>query len=1254
MWKWLKRLLAGGGVLILVVLMGFIPISLAPLRDTIRDLSYAALGVEIDIAGSLYVRLGLSPSISGADISVGVPEADSKHTPAPLVSVSLLQVSPGLFDILRGDIYFKEIEIDGVDVDYCASLPVSKADTDETAELPSLAFDYIGVTDIRAFCGDANTADAQSFDISKIQAELPVKGAVLISAEAQLADLPVKALIESGNLNELLRDLSDIPLQITADLATLSLNLNAQLQSLESDPRVTGQLTINADDPDWLAGFGGAGMPELGALTGGLLISAGMSEIELSQLALRIANAPVLESEVALVEGVITADLDSGVIKLIDAQLQAVGSELRLNARLEAKATCPKFVISSAATDIDLQAVGEIIQQQVPEAPELGGVIGALNLQAESCGQDLEEHIRSMLVHTRLANVGLAVNRERLPVVATSLTLDTGWAAPVQMEFTGEVLGELTTAAVSGGTVESLISGAAAPLNAQLLGAGAEMRFNGRTGIGSALDAYTSGIAEFLDLIAKGDQPFLEGEVSVAVLHIGSLHGLLGVAADSDLAFSSGSRIFVTTRRLVTEKFAIQLGDSDLRGKVDFIFGDGRPTATITARSDLLDVEEMASLLPETDGASELAPNERKTAQPFNLDRAFVGSDINLPAINVDVLLEEITGSPLLIQQVAIGGQLQDQRIKEARLSLLVEETPFRGGLNTDLRSARKYLDAHFGAENVDLDRILEALGLPGDQSIEVARTDTRFSASGKSIREFIKTSHLDIDIRSLRWADKQMDDESSLDIDLEHILISMTPEQHLVWQSEGYINKVRVNGWAATPSLYDLLGTESVIPFQMVVGAKDYTVMLAGSADRGNTDFLGANVVLSGMHTFTPMDQIPALESPLAGFELGANFQAYENGDFASQLRVKKGSSQIEGSARIGGKDGRQKLDIELNAPKIQTEDFVQLVQQWREARQFQADGEPAIDAVDTNNTAAGRLEPDEGNLLLIVDDYIDQFVERRDLELRLNVADLSAKDSQLGNATLRLQLDQEQFRLDPLQVSYADGEVNASYVASTADESFDAQLDVEIDNLEIGGLLPLLNPDIDIATVLYLDADLAANAPSKQVLGENINGEISLLLIPEEVDASILDLWATNLVLALLPTPDTGGDKTLNCMVARFDAEDGIIKSKSILLDSTDIIVRGRGSIDIPRQQLDLLAAPQAKRERFFSVSTPVRVTGPWDDFQIGVEPGGFIGTMFRWYMALIYVPFKWLTGERFPADGLETCFNELDLEVPPELAR
>jgi hypothetical protein len=78
-------------------------------------------------------------------------------------------------------------------------------------------------------------------------------------------------------------------------------------------------------------------------------------------------------------------------------------------------------------------------------------------------------------------------------------------------------------------------------------------------------------------------------------------------------------------------------------------------------------------------------------------------------------------------------------------------------------------------------------------------------------------------------------------------------------------------------------------------------------------------------------------------------------------------------------------------------------------------------------------------------------------------------------------------------------------------------------------------------------------------------------------------------------------------------------------------------------------MIVAPQAKREKFFSVSTPVAITGSWDDFRIGVGLGGAMATLFRWYMALIYVPYKWLTGERFPADGLATCFNATKWELP-----
>jgi len=81
-----------------------------------------------------------------------------------------------------------------------------------------------------------------------------------------------------------------------------------------------------------------------------------------------------------------------------------------------------------------------------------------------------------------------------------------------------------------------------------------------------------------------------------------------------------------------------------------------------------------------------------------------------------------------------------------------------------------------------------------------------------------------------------------------------------------------------------------------------------------------------------------------------------------------------------------------------------------------------------------------------------------------------------------------------------------------------------------------------------------------------------------------------------------------------------------------------------DLAKRQLDLLIAPQAKREKFLNISTPIAVTGSFNDYQVGVAPGGFLTTMFRWYYGLIYVP-----GERYPPDGISTCYSAMNWDLP-----
>jgi hypothetical protein len=234
--------------------------------------------------------------------------------------------------------------------------------------------------------------------------------------------------------------------------------------------------------------------------------------------------------------------------------------------------------------------------------------------------------------------------------------------------------------------------------------------------------------------------------------------------------------------------------------------------------------------------------------------------------------------------------------------------------------------------------------------------------------------------------------------------------------------------------------------------------------------------------------------------------------------------------------------------------------------------------------------------------------------------VDDLYAGESPLGHAELHLYVDENDFRLQPLEFVLPGGGVSANYAASVADGRLDAGLKVSADALSYGGLLRLLDHESEAW--------------------------------PQNIEAGVLDLWTANLVLALLPVPKGGESARLNCLATRFKIDEGVMTSQTSLLDSTDTIIRGRGTIDLGEETLDLLVWPQAKREKFLSASTPVTVIGTFDDFSIGVEPAGFIGTLIRWYTSLIYVPFKWLTGERFPEDGTSTCFDAMDWDLTPEL--
>jgi uncharacterized protein involved in outer membrane biogenesis len=162
--------------------------------------------------------------------------------------------------------------------------------------------------------------------------------------------------------------------------------------------------------------------------------------------------------------------------------------------------------------------------------------------------------------------------------------------------------------------------------------------------------------------------------------------------------------------------------------------------------------------------------------------------------------------------------------------------------------------------------------------------------------------------------------------------------------------------------------------------------------------------------------------------------------------------------------------------------------------------------------------------------------------------------------------------------------------------------------------------------------------------------NGTIDFAVWPENMKSGIFDLWAVNVLVALVPAVDPSKESKVNCAVGRFELVDGKLEDRGIVLDTTRMRVVGTGHVDFDDERVRLRMRPQAKTAQFLSLATPVEVNGSFTDFNVGVSPGDVAETVGRVATSIVWVPLQKLFGKKIPQDGGDICADPLRLLAQP----
>jgi len=206
--------------------------------------------------------------------------------------------------------------------------------------------------------------------------------------------------------------------------------------------------------------------------------------------------------------------------------------------------------------------------------------------------------------------------------------------------------------------------------------------------------------------------------------------------------------------------------------------------------------------------------------------------------------------------------------------------------------------------------------------------------------------------------------------------------------------------------------------------------------------------------------------------------------------------------------------------------------------------------------------------------------------------------------------------------------------------DTDVGAEATAKIDRFDYGVLARRIDPETDMGGLLSLDLALKSRAPGPDALMQHAGGRLDFAIWPEDLEAGVFDLWAVNLVLAILPSLDEESTSRVNCVVGRFNLEDGRMRPDAILLDTTYMRVNGKGEVNFQTEAVDLTLKPRPKRPQFFSAATPVVVHGTISDFGVGVTPHALLGTVVRQLGSVVIVPLQWIVRGKLPADGADVC--------------
>jgi uncharacterized protein involved in outer membrane biogenesis len=295
--------------------------------------------------------------------------------------------------------------------------------------------------------------------------------------------------------------------------------------------------------------------------------------------------------------------------------------------------------------------------------------------------------------------------------------------------------------------------------------------------------------------------------------------------------------------------------------------------------------------------------------------------------------------------------------------------------------------------------------------------------------------------------------------------------------------------------------------------------------------------------------------------------------------LIVKTGQSDLRGSVSIDSAKGQFNVDADLESQFLRLADF--------------------------GLRAAGRdPEPAASELLFSSTAHDPTALRRGRAAVQFRAQRVEAGRTAFSALAVKLSNDHGELTIAPLSAEIMGGKLSSEIKIDARKEIPAVNLEVRITDMQLAQYPRKKPGPPPIEGSLAVKINLTGRGKSMHDVAASADGTVVASLPAGMVRDSLAELTGIDLRgLGLLLAKDKK-EVPVRCGIASFQAHDGTLTAKNLVLDTAPVLIAGEGFVRLEPETLDLILRGYPKHVRFFQLRSPIVIHGTLKSPSVGIQ--------------------------------------------------